>query len=58
MGTVIYENDQKSFEVKRFWGGDDRGVCYQFTMGTDYIQITNKELRKMLKNLIDGLVVE
>jgi hypothetical protein len=46
MGTIIYEKD--GFQVTRFWGGDDRGQCYQLTTSEGYIQVRRDQFFRML----------
>jgi len=46
MGTVIYK--QGGFEVKRFYGGDERGVCFQLTTKDGFIQVTRATFYRML----------
>ena len=49
MGTKILEIRRLS--VKRFYGGDHRGVCYQINIGTNYIQVTQKEFDAIIRTL-------
>jgi len=47
MGTVIYE--KQGIQVKRFYGGDQRGICYQITTSEGYVQLTEKQFKDLLK---------
>ena len=58
MGTYIYEDEDIGLSIKRFWGGDDIGVCFQLTFGDKYIQYTQKEFSELLGELVKGLIVE
>ena len=51
MGTVIYE--KYGLQVKRFYGGDKRGVCYQITLGKAYVQLTTKQYVELLSRLVE-----
>jgi len=46
MGTVIYDKD--GFQVKRFYGGDERGVCFQLTTKGGFIQVPRDHFYRML----------
>jgi len=43
MGTKLWDN--YGIQVKRFYGGELRGVCYQITIGDQYVQLTSQEFR-------------
>lgn len=46
MGTKIWDN--YGIQVKRFYGGRLRGVCYQVTIGDQYVQLTGQEFKIFL----------
>jgi len=50
MGTVIY--NKHGLQVKRFYGGIDRGVCYQITVSQNYTVFKTKEFIRFLLDLI------
>jgi len=53
MSDDIYENDY--IMVNRFYGGLQRGVCFQFTAPyypNDYIQIPLREVEEMCKEVL------
>ena len=60
MGTKIFE--KYGIHVKRFYGGEDRGVCYQITVnrfeGCAWTQLTRKEYEDLLYCLTDSVVNE
>ena len=61
MGTVIY--DKNGVHIKRFYGGEKRGMCYQISIPDKYIQLTQKEFNILSKRLdsyvtTEGYVIE
>jgi hypothetical protein len=52
MGTVIYETKDGEVEVKRFFGGEARGVCFQITTASGYVQLTGAQYEELL-NVLD-----
>lgn len=49
MGTVVYDKDR--FQVKRFYGGDKRGACFQLTTKDGFIVVTRDQFYRMLIGL-------
>ena len=47
MSDDIFENDEVT--VTRFYGGINRGVCFQFTSNGEYVQIPFRETEEMCK---------
>lgn len=56
MGTTVFE--RFGLQVRRFYGGDIRGVCFQLTMPTEYIQVTRSEFFSMMEDLNRVMRVE
>ncbi len=56
MGTIIY--DKNNVAITRFYGGTDRGVCYQITVGWEYTQLCGDDMKKfvlaMLSHFMEG----
>ena len=50
MGTEIYEIN--GFAITRFFGGKERGSCYQLTLNREYIHLTEAEFEKMLYDVL------
>ena len=50
MGTIVL--DKYGIEVKRFWGGDRRGVCYGIITSSNYTELTEMEFRNFVNRLI------
>jgi hypothetical protein len=46
MGTVIY--DKYGINIKRFYGGTERGTCYQITIGSENVQLTENEFSDLV----------
>lgn len=49
MGTTLY--DKNGINIRRFYGGDERGVCYQITIGKEYVQLTGEQFIEFLFNV-------
>jgi len=59
MGMVIYDNGRVS--VKRFYGGAERGPCFQITTSNGgavgpwyFVQITASEMDEIIKAIKEG----
>jgi hypothetical protein len=52
MGTEIV--DEMGCYVKRFWGGDDLGVCFSVNVNKDF---TQKDFSLFISRLVQYLVV-
>jgi len=49
MSTCIYKTNEMT--VNRFWVGEKKGVCYQFTPDNKYALVTKKDLKKLTEIL-------
>jgi hypothetical protein len=48
-------------KITSFWGGEKYGKSLQFTIGTDYAQLTRKEVlevKKAIDKWLDGSYLE
>lgn len=52
MGTEIYT--EKDMYVKRFYGGEDKGVSFTFVMDVD---MTQEELLKFIGTLLEYVML-
>jgi hypothetical protein len=39
--------------VTRFWGGTDRGVCFQITLGQEFVSLTRAEALRVIQALAE-----
>jgi hypothetical protein len=49
MGTVLFEKD--GLQLKRFYGGVERGVCYAICKDDSTIELEIDEMRDIVQNL-------
>lgn len=54
MGTIITENP----EVKRFWGGIERGISYQITIDDKFTILTEAQFVEWVKTIIEKVEIE
>ena len=52
MGTVIYGEEGENPSIKRFYGGKEKGVCYNIKIKK---VMTKKEFINLLEKMIGGL---
>lgn len=46
---LITEEDKTGFYLTRFYGGEEKGICYQITTEDGkYIQLTKFQMKKLL----------
>lgn len=50
MSKDIYANDGLS--VTRFWGGPERKICFQFTVGMEYRQFTLRQTEDLCRAVL------
>jgi hypothetical protein len=53
MGTEIYT--EKDMYVKRFYGGEDKGVSFIFDM--DNVEMTQEEMLKFIGTLLEYIML-
>lgn len=56
MSENIY--DDNGLDINSFYGGNDRGKCLQFMIDGKYVQLTEQEVRKVVKEINSWLTVE
>ena len=56
MGTEIFADHDKGTYVKRFYGGEKRGVC--FAVDIKYREFTQKEMLEFLSEIIKNIIVK
>lgn len=56
MGTDII--DKNGFQVTRFWGGSDRGVCFQLNKEGQYIVLSKADMIELVARMLSDIVIE
>ena len=50
--TLISEEDGWDFSITRYYGGSERGICYQITNGKgEYTSLTKYQICKLIEFL-------
>ena len=55
MGTTVFE--RHGIKVTRFYGGKERGQCFQINLASGYVQLTKQEYQRLVLDLLDTLKI-
>lgn len=49
------EYKSQTLSVSTYWGGKEDGVSLQLTLDNDYVQLTNAQVTKLLRAILEGM---